>query len=199
MNLTHEKLQNALVSLMKVSPSDRILDIGCGKGSVCRALAPFASEGVIVGLDCSNDAIRTARSLSINHDNILYVWGEAEQVPWQDNYFSHSLFVDTIYELAVPEKVLPEIRRVLSPGGILWIVLTSNQSLPPVPASGRTRTNPAEWVEFLSEHGFTGLQYGVLTIISGTEEIEMVPWEIAGEGLSAFVEGMLISARKPAE
>ncbi len=199
MNLAQDPVINRLISLMNVVPSDRILEIGCGEGALCRALAPFATEGVIVGLDCSNDAIRAARSLSIDQDNILYVWGEAEQVPWQDNYFSHSLLVDTIHELAVPEKVLPELLRVLSPEGTLWIVHTANQSTHPVPASGRTRTNPVEWMELLRESGFAGLHYGVPATDPTSEEIEMAPWDNTGGGLSAFVEGMLNSARKPSE
>ena len=106
---------------MAIAPNDRILDLGCGDGWACRAMAALTSEGMVVGIDASGDAIREARRLSGDFDNILYIQADAEENPWQDNFFSHVVMIDTLSAFRDASAALRHVVRVMSPGGKLWI------------------------------------------------------------------------------
>ena len=110
------------IRLMNVESRDRILEVGCGEGWTCRMLAERTSEGLVVGLDVSDEMVRNARAKSLSCENLLLLWASAEQIPWQDNFFSNGLAVECFYYFESPENALREIYRVLSPGGSLWIV-----------------------------------------------------------------------------
>ena len=118
----HRPLVEQMLPLMQVRPRDRILEIGCGEGWACRLLADIAAEGLVVGLDVSDEMIRNARARSAAHENLLLVWGDTEQIPWQENYFTHILSVESFYYIEDPERALQEVHRVLEPGGSVWIL-----------------------------------------------------------------------------
>ena len=118
----HRCFVEDMISEMNVQPRDRILEIGCGEGWASRALALRVPEGMVVGLDVSDEMIHKARAGSAGCENLLLVWGEAESIPWQEKFFSKAVCVESFYYFEDPEKVLREIYRVLSPGGSLWIL-----------------------------------------------------------------------------
>mgnify|MGYP003335604608 CR=1 FL=1 len=122
MSAVREMFESLVLPRMALTPGDRILDVGCGDGWACRALATLASQGMVVGIDASGDAIREARKLSLDFDNILYIQADAEENPWQDNFFSHALLIDSLGELRDMEAALRQLHRVLAPEGRVWIV-----------------------------------------------------------------------------
>ena len=48
--------------------------------------------------------------------------GSAEDIPYSDNYFDHAVCSESFGFWSEPEKGLAEIKRVLKPGGKLYIV-----------------------------------------------------------------------------
>jgi ubiquinone/menaquinone biosynthesis C-methylase UbiE len=111
-----------MISRMSIQPRDRILEIGCGEGWASRELASGVPEGMVVGLDVSDEMILKARAQSAGHENLLLVWGETESIPWQERFFSKAVCVESFYYFESPEKALAEIYRVLSPDGSLWVL-----------------------------------------------------------------------------
>jgi ubiquinone/menaquinone biosynthesis C-methylase UbiE len=120
--LIDDRLLEAAKPLLQVGGSDRILVIGCGDGRACRWLALQAEDGIVIGLDASDDRVREARAASVSQDNILYLWATAEQVPWQENFFTLALSFPAMADMENPEKAYREIGRVLEPGGRLWVI-----------------------------------------------------------------------------
>jgi ubiquinone/menaquinone biosynthesis C-methylase UbiE len=118
----HRAFADDLIALMDIGARDRILEIGCGEGWASRLLAQFVPEGLVVGLDVSDEMIRKARAASGAFENLLFVWGEAESIPWQERFFSKAFSVESFYYVEHPEIALREIYRVLSPGGSVWIL-----------------------------------------------------------------------------
>src|SRR3990172_3869099 len=104
METSQNPFLGAALPLMQVQKSDRILQIGCGDGWVCRLLAAQAEEGIVVGLDVSDDRVRDARAKSTSFDNILYLWAPAEEIPWQENFFTTVLCVDSVSRFSNLEK-----------------------------------------------------------------------------------------------
>jgi arsenite methyltransferase len=112
----------AAIERMDIQPLDRILEVGCGEGWAARLLARLMPEGLIVGLDLSNEMIHNARLKSVHLHNLMFIVGEAEEIPWQSDFFTKLLCVESFYYFEKPETALKEIFRVLSPGGSVWIL-----------------------------------------------------------------------------
>src|SRR5580700_8057098 len=96
----HLDITAKTIRLMDLRPGERVLDLGCGSGWATRLLARLVSEGPegfgqVVGIDVSDEMIRQARAASKDFENILYVWGSAQQIPWEENFFDKMLSVES--------------------------------------------------------------------------------------------------------
>jgi ubiquinone/menaquinone biosynthesis C-methylase UbiE len=108
---------------MALQPGDRVLDLGCGTGWASRRMARVATEGEVVGLDVADEMLRRAERASAGFSNVRYVWGSAEKIPAPDNHFTKALSVESFYYYADQGKALDELRRVLAPGGKLFVLI----------------------------------------------------------------------------
>lgn len=99
-------------------PRQRILDLGTGTGVLARQ---FAAQGAVVsGIDVSSEQIAAARNLAAEDNlNVEFVVGCAEQLPWQAATFDIAT-ANQSWLYFDKSKVVPELHRVLKPGG--WLV-----------------------------------------------------------------------------
>jgi ubiquinone/menaquinone biosynthesis C-methylase UbiE len=111
------RLAEAAFGQAPVAADERILDVGCGDGWLCRLLAPRCPEGAVVGIDISGEMIHLARERSLNLDNALHTLGSAEEIPWAEDYFTRVLSVETAYYWSSPERAAAEMFRVTAWGG----------------------------------------------------------------------------------
>jgi arsenite methyltransferase len=98
----HLDITEKTIRLMNLRAGERVLDLGCGSGWATRLLARLVGEGPegfgqVVGLDVSDAMVRVARESSKDFENILYVWGSAQQIPWEENFFDKVLSVESCY------------------------------------------------------------------------------------------------------
>jgi SAM-dependent methyltransferase len=117
---------------------DRILDLGCGDGT----LTAHAGEGAI-GADIAEAALARARR---RHPGLRFVWVPAEgPLPFSAGEFDLVWCSETLEHVPDTAGFLSEVRRVLERGGRLAIT---------VPRSGRLRAVLAWGREFhpLGDH-----------------------------------------------
>jgi SAM-dependent methyltransferase len=97
-------------------PDSTILDIGCGAGQTLIAAYP---EHKTFGIDIDLTALRLGRTLT---STVAFTCGQAEALPFKSKSFD---FVVARVSLAYADisRSLAEIRRVLRPGGRVWITL----------------------------------------------------------------------------
>lgn len=101
-------LRRLAVGLIRPLPGDHILDIGCGTGA---ASLPFIEMGSKA--TCLDSSLYM---LDIAEKNLgsgaEFRRAAAEDLPFEDNYFNHSLIVSTLEFVEDPERVLEEAFRV---------------------------------------------------------------------------------------
>jgi ubiquinone/menaquinone biosynthesis C-methylase UbiE len=124
----HLNITEKTIRLMDLRPGERVLDLGCGSGWATRLLARLVSDGPegfgqVVGVDVSDEMIRQARAASKDFENILYVWGSAQQIPWEENFFDKVLSVESFYYYPDQDRALAELFRVLAPRGRMFILI----------------------------------------------------------------------------
>jgi arsenite methyltransferase len=123
MEQDHLPITLPVVEKMRLAGSDNVLDVGCGSGWLSRRISKLVPEGRVVGMDISDEMIRVARRTSLDHDNILFVAGEVAEIPWEPNFFTHALSVESAYYWPDPGAGIGELHRVLRPGGAAWILI----------------------------------------------------------------------------
>src|SRR5208283_2940934 len=165
----HLDITEKTMRRMDPRPGERILDLGCGSGWATRLLARMVGEGPegfgqVVGVDVSDEMIRQARAASKDFENILYVWGSAQQIPWEENFFDKMLSVESFYYYPDQERALVELFRVMAPRGRMFILINLYKDNPyslqwvdklNVPVQVRSE---AEYIELLKKHGFENVE-----------------------------------------
>src|ERR1700731_754626 len=164
LNITEKTLRH-----MNLRPGERVLDLGCGSGWATRLLARLVAEGPegfgqVVGVDVSDEMVRQARAASKDFENILYVWGSAQQIPWEENFFDKVLSVESFYYYADQDRALAELFRVMAPHGRLFILINLYKDNPyslqwvdklKVPVHVRSQV---EYIELLKKYGFENVE-----------------------------------------
>jgi SAM-dependent methyltransferase len=120
-----QRKYDSLLSMLPQKPYPRVLDIGCGLGSLTRKLAPFAQH--TLGSDISAAAIEQARKLSTAHPNIVYSQGDMLDEGTQESPFDLIVLADTLYYIdpLTPARLKSIARNLctrLAPGGLLLLV-----------------------------------------------------------------------------
>ena len=106
----------------------RVLDVGCGGGSVAKAVKHARPDLEVFGCDLSESALKIART---NPEGVDFRLATAERLPFGDGELDFVWIFDVLEHVENPEQVLREVARVLKPGGGFHIVL---------PLEGQPRT-----------------------------------------------------------
>jgi len=103
----------------RLSPHMRLLDLGCGPGSITLDLAGLVNE--VVGIDAAIEAIDHARAAQESRgvDNASFVTGDVYELPFDDGGFDVVFAHQLLQHLSDPVRALREARRVVRPGGLI--------------------------------------------------------------------------------
>jgi SAM-dependent methyltransferase len=112
------KLRYLLADLTTVH--GKVLDVGCGAGSVAKAVKRERPDLHVVGCDVSHSALAMAEA---SPEGVEFRAAQAERLPFADGEFDFVWIFDVLEHVEKPEQVLREVARVLRPGGGFHIVL----------------------------------------------------------------------------
>lgn len=112
------------VDSLRLSPGDRILDVGCGPGTFTRYLAEITGDGLVVGLDPAGPMLAAAVKRRPSMANIAYLRCDACALPFGDSGFDAICCTGVIHAIDDPMKALDEMVRVLRPGGRMALSAT---------------------------------------------------------------------------
>jgi SAM-dependent methyltransferase len=114
-----------------VGPASRVLDCGCGPGSITVGLARWAPDGQTVGIDIGADQLDGARALArdLGVRNVAFRQGSIFDLPFPDDSFDVVFSQTVLFHVPHPQKALAEIKRVLRPGGVVALRDAINASM----------------------------------------------------------------------
>lgn len=105
--------ESLLKKYLPKKKSLKILDAGCGPGAALVYLSQF---GDVIGVDVSDEALKFARKRG------KVIKGDISELPFKDKTFDVVVCLDVLYHKWVDvQKAFSELKRVLKPGGILFI------------------------------------------------------------------------------
>ena len=99
----------------------RILDIGCGPGTITVDIATYVPEGHITGLERAGSVLTGARNLAQERGvtNVDFVEGDANDLAYADGTFDVVFCHQVLQHVGDPVGMLKEMRRVAKTGGIV--------------------------------------------------------------------------------
>jgi SAM-dependent methyltransferase len=102
----------------------RLIDCGCGPGSITIDIARIVAPGEVVGIDRRQASLSDARTFARERGvaNVAFEVANVYQLPFPDRSFDAAFACALLQHLAAPLAALKEIRRVLKPGGVIGIV-----------------------------------------------------------------------------
>jgi ubiquinone/menaquinone biosynthesis C-methylase UbiE len=106
---------------LTVSRGDRVLDAGCGSGSMARLIARSFPEVEVTGVDLREPylefARRQARSEGLH--NVSFQFADVFALPFADGSFDVVWTKYLLQWLKEPKRALHELKRVTRPGGMV--------------------------------------------------------------------------------
>jgi arsenite methyltransferase len=204
MEQDHLPITLPVLEKMQLATTENVLDVGCGSGWLSRRMGRLVPEGRVVGLDVSDEMIRVARRTSADQDNILFITGEVAEIPWEPNFFTHVISVESAYYWPNPAAGVKEIYRVLRPGGAAWILINFYRDNPHCHQWGGLLAVPThllaaeQWAGLFRTAGFAKVGHERIVDPSPTPETYTGRWFSDAQQLRAFkAEGaLLVHARK---
>ncbi|CAK9092900.1 Uncharacterized methyltransferase C1B3.06c [Durusdinium trenchii] len=174
-------------------PHVKLLDVGCGPGSITRGFASRVSS--VVGVDSSAEVIATAKAKAAERDSeertgsVTFEVASAYELPYEDETFDVVFAHQLLQHLSEPLRALQEMRRVCKAGGLVAareVAYSTMQGAPVLPGLHRwrevymmtARRNGGEpdaglyLKKWMNSAGFTSLRFTTSTVThsdSGTD------------------------------
>ncbi|EFL51543.1 Methyltransferase type 11 [Solidesulfovibrio fructosivorans JJ]] len=104
-----------------VTPNSRLLDVGCGPGTLSIRLSRRCRE--VWGVDVTPEMIRVAEEkLACEPANVCFQEADACDLPFENHTFDTVISVNALQTMDRPETAISEMHRVLRPGGELLLI-----------------------------------------------------------------------------
>ncbi len=112
-----KRLAILFVDFAGYRPSERILDVGCGTGSLTAEISGRSATTDLVGLDYSEIYARYARQH--NGAGTRFLVGDGGALPFPTGALDRTLSLLVLHFVPDPDRTITEMRRVTRPGGVV--------------------------------------------------------------------------------
>jgi SAM-dependent methyltransferase len=120
-----DSVKQELIDQAAIEPGQRILDVGCGTGTLAVMLKRLHPDAEVVGLDPDEKALARGRGKARREAvSIQFDRGYSDDLPYADDSFDHlfSSFMFHHLDAQTKEGTLREARRVLKAHGSLHLL-----------------------------------------------------------------------------
>lgn len=141
--------------LPHLRPGLRVLDCGCGPGSITLGIASRVAPGSVdaIDMDGSQIALAQQRAGDAKLGNVIFRQASIYELPYPDNHFdaifSHALFEHLHDTVAAARECL----RVLKPGGVIGVATPDWEAFIVAPVTPARRAAVQAYTERQSANG----------------------------------------------
>lgn len=177
------RLAEQLIAFAGVAPGDRVLDVGCGTGSLALTLAGRSEPAAVTGIDIAPPYIAYAAERTAD-PRVSFVTGDAMSMTFPTGAFDRCYSLLALNFMSDPAAALAGMRRVTRPGGTVAVAVwdfpgglvyqrifwDTAAALDPDADRARARhyasplTGPGELAAAFRDAGLDEVQHGSLTI-----------------------------------
>lgn len=113
--------EKAAFLLPHLKETDRLLDCGCGPGSITLDFAALLKKGSVCGIDIEPSQVEFAKQLAAERGikNAQFQSADLFDLPFSDHTFDVVFAHAVLWTLKNPIDALQEIKRVIRPGGLI--------------------------------------------------------------------------------
>ena len=118
-----DTLKKIVTFLIPKIKDKAVLDFGCGTGKFILDLAPIAKT--YVATDINETQLEIAKKKSLHLENVEILKTEKDTLPFKDQSFDvifSTWVIGSIQDLELRARILKEFKRVLRPGGFVYLV-----------------------------------------------------------------------------
>ncbi|HLK09887.1 MAG TPA: class I SAM-dependent methyltransferase [Candidatus Binatia bacterium] len=119
-----DRFKRHLVADARIAPRHRVLDLGCGTGTLVLLVKRLCPDARVTGIDIDPTILALARAkIRRAGIDVSIEEGSATALPFADGVFDRVLTSLVLHHLTTAQKraALAEARRVLAPGGALHV------------------------------------------------------------------------------
>lgn len=177
------RLAPLFIDFASLAAGERVIDVGCGTGSLTFALAEHAEIASVEAIDYEQQFVDAARERNTD-PRINIQKGDACKLQFTDGQFDRALSMLVLHFVTDPKRAVAEMRRVVRPGGVVAATVWDNlggqpafrmfwDTLAAIEPSAidrrsaslmRVTTRPGELAGIFSTIGLTGITEAMLSI-----------------------------------
>lgn len=189
------ELEKKLVERCPLSPTDTVVDIGCGPGFFTETLATFVPDGWVFGVDIDEDLLTQART-GVEHPRSVFLHGSADALPLPAEIADLVYARFLLQHVPDPVGALAEMKRVAKPGARVMTLDTDDGAIVmhPEPVGLRRLLRASRIAQRdLGGDRHAGRKLRSWYAEAGFEEahVELVPFTSEMVGIEAWVELVL--------
>jgi SAM-dependent methyltransferase len=113
-----KRLAPLFLDFAGVADGERIIDVGCGTGSLTFLIPDRAKISAIEAIDLEAQFIEALQQRN-SDQRISARQGDACSIPFGENHFDSALSMLVLHFVPTPERAVAEMLRVVRPGGIV--------------------------------------------------------------------------------
>lgn len=180
------RLAPQFLRFVGVDAGQHVLDVGCGTGSLSRALIDVVPDLEVTGVDPVSDYVFYARE-AVPQSRAHFRVGSVEALPFAAGEFDAALALLVLQDLKEPERAVNEMVRVTRPGGrvatSLWdfeagmpmfsLLWRAAEAVAPEAVSRQRRANPGPARASLDDLNALWANCGLEDIRGATLELRM--------------------------
>lgn len=123
--MRESRFKTGLIEQAQISNGNRVLDVGCGTGTLAIMTKQLHPQAEVVGIDADSKILGIARAKAAKTGiKLTFDQGMADQLPYADGSFDRVLSSLFLHHLSTANKLrtLREVLRVLRRGGRFVVV-----------------------------------------------------------------------------
>jgi ubiquinone/menaquinone biosynthesis C-methylase UbiE len=99
-------------------PAAKVVDLGCGEGTICHWAAHEVPDGAVIGLDWVEPSLRVAAARGTA---VVLAGLDDADLPFADGAVDVVMMSEVLEHLVHVDHAIAEARRILAPGGLLLL------------------------------------------------------------------------------